>query len=347
MQRCHELLPGVSRTFALLIPELPDGLRDEVCCAYLICRIADTVEDVADVAVETRLQAFDALAAALSADARESHLLRFAELTAGWSLDADHRRLMEETPIVLRAFDSFPEADRRIITDCALEMIGGMRETISAGITGSRPVSMAEVGDLERYCYYVAGVVGRMLTRLYWRYVHGEAAPPPAALIEQGIEFGLGLQLTNVLKDHRADTRRGVSYMPLALADTLDVDQEQLLAGDLPPTLRRWLIAHALQWLDTALAYTLTWPPATTGIRVFCLGALFMALRTLAVVLTADQPLEPTEAPKITRQDVAEIMSRARADAADDKALRRWYDQERERLCSLLPRTQTSDARSS
>ncbi len=39
------ILPGVSRTFALTIPELPPALRTSVTNAYLLCRIADTIED--------------------------------------------------------------------------------------------------------------------------------------------------------------------------------------------------------------------------------------------------------------------------------------------------------------
>src|SRR3954447_15155611 len=39
------ILPGVSRTFALTIPELPAAVRTSVTNAYLLCRIADTIED--------------------------------------------------------------------------------------------------------------------------------------------------------------------------------------------------------------------------------------------------------------------------------------------------------------
>src|ERR1700722_15240599 len=39
------VLPQVSRTFALTIPQLPAALRDAVTNAYLLCRIADTIED--------------------------------------------------------------------------------------------------------------------------------------------------------------------------------------------------------------------------------------------------------------------------------------------------------------
>ena len=39
------ILPHVSRTFALTIPQLPPALRTAVTNAYLLCRIADTIED--------------------------------------------------------------------------------------------------------------------------------------------------------------------------------------------------------------------------------------------------------------------------------------------------------------
>ena len=39
------ILPGVSRTFALTIPVLPEALAVVMTNAYLLCRIADTIED--------------------------------------------------------------------------------------------------------------------------------------------------------------------------------------------------------------------------------------------------------------------------------------------------------------
>ena len=40
-----ELLEGVSRSFAFTTPQLPEPLRHAVGNAYLLCRIADTIED--------------------------------------------------------------------------------------------------------------------------------------------------------------------------------------------------------------------------------------------------------------------------------------------------------------
>jgi farnesyl-diphosphate farnesyltransferase len=53
------LLPGVSRTFALTIPQLPDALRPVVTNAYLLCRIADTIEDEVALSPEEKLEFSD------------------------------------------------------------------------------------------------------------------------------------------------------------------------------------------------------------------------------------------------------------------------------------------------
>ena len=48
------ILAGVSRTFALTIPELPDPLVHVVGNAYLLCRLADTIEDDPDMDSDTK-----------------------------------------------------------------------------------------------------------------------------------------------------------------------------------------------------------------------------------------------------------------------------------------------------
>jgi farnesyl-diphosphate farnesyltransferase len=42
---CYDMLNRVSRSFAVVIQQLPDRLRDAVCVFYLVLRALDTVED--------------------------------------------------------------------------------------------------------------------------------------------------------------------------------------------------------------------------------------------------------------------------------------------------------------
>jgi farnesyl-diphosphate farnesyltransferase len=58
---CRRALPEVSRTFALNIPVLPAPLDLVVTIAYLLCRIADTLEDEAVGQVSERAELFRSL----------------------------------------------------------------------------------------------------------------------------------------------------------------------------------------------------------------------------------------------------------------------------------------------
>jgi farnesyl-diphosphate farnesyltransferase len=48
------ILQGVSRTFALTIPQLPAALHLVVGNGYLLCRIADTIEDEPQLTAEQK-----------------------------------------------------------------------------------------------------------------------------------------------------------------------------------------------------------------------------------------------------------------------------------------------------
>ena len=79
---CVGTLPRVSRTFALSILSLPEGLSDSLCAAYLLCRIVDSIEDANPIAPDTRASLFDAFDAlvrphfeALTEDVRYAYML--------------------------------------------------------------------------------------------------------------------------------------------------------------------------------------------------------------------------------------------------------------------------------
>ena len=76
-----QILPHVSRTFALTIPQLPGGLRSAVTCAYLLCRIADTIEDEPALSPPETFSFLQRFSAALARPG-ESQLLGAGDRTA-------------------------------------------------------------------------------------------------------------------------------------------------------------------------------------------------------------------------------------------------------------------------
>jgi hypothetical protein len=78
---------------------------------------------------------------------------------------------------------------------------------------GANQAMKATSSDLDDYCYYVAGVVGEMLTELFCDYSPAIARHRPA-LSALSASFAQGLQMTNILKDVWEDRGRGACWLP-------------------------------------------------------------------------------------------------------------------------------------
>lgn len=325
---CHAILPDVSRTFALNIPILPPRLRDSVCCAYLLCRIADTIEDTESLPAPARRSLYDALHRAVDpARPQPSALPAFTEHAAGTT--EAYSRLMAGAPRVLTAFASLPPSSRAAIAECVREMIAGMRAPSARGReSGIRFVS-ADFPDLDRYCHYVAGTVGVMLTRLFSTELGDPPALAAARTRELGRRFGLGLQATNIIKDHAEDIARGVCFVPRS---SVGPAAERC---PITPPQREALIRHAMDHLDRAMEFVLLIPHQADGIRLFCLWALILALGTLREAAKGDSP-----APKVSRAEVAKILSDSRRFVADDTRLLAWFDHYRSQVVAALKAAQ-------
>ena len=89
---CRSLLPEVSRTFALNIPVLPAPLELVVTVAYLLCRIADTLEDESGGETPARDELLSEFARLVDLpEGWQAHVTAFAERAAG-SLRAEAPR---------------------------------------------------------------------------------------------------------------------------------------------------------------------------------------------------------------------------------------------------------------
>jgi farnesyl-diphosphate farnesyltransferase len=275
----ERLLPGVSRTFALTIPQLPGDLRPVVTNAYLLCRIADTIEDEVALSPEMKQCFHERFTAVVAGRASaEQFTADLQPLLSSQTLDAE-RVLIHEIPRVLRVTFGFSGRQRAAIERCVRVMCEGMPQFQRNARLGG----LADVHELERYCYYVAGVVGEMLTDLFCAH-SSEIERRRPRLAPLAASFGYGLQLTNVLKDTWEDRRRGVCWLPRDIFDRAGLDLETLVAGEESEAFVTALdeligIAHA--HLRDALAYTLAVPRRETGIRRFCLWALGLAVLTL------------------------------------------------------------------
>jgi geranylgeranyl pyrophosphate synthase/phytoene/squalene synthetase len=323
---CVDHLPRVSRTFALSIELLPESLRESVRVAYLLCRVLDTVEDDADAPPPLREALFDLFDRIVRDDAVDPSLFAVAASSLGAS--DDERALMAGSAAVIRVWRGLPDDHRAAVAPWVLEMSAGMRETCRQRDRDGR-LRLRDVAALERYCGYVAGTVGALLTGLFLAEVPS-ATVPPAARGDAGWSFGLGLQLVNVLKDVAEDAERGVCWLPTELAAEVGADPDRLLDPDQRAAglaLVAAVSARARAHLRTANAYTLAWPAREgAAVRLFCAVPLALAWLTLREVERGHDALVPGRTPKVDRATVGAVVEAAMAKAGDDAALAAWLE---------------------
>lgn len=274
-----QILPHVSRTFALTIPQLPQGLRTAVTCAYLLCRIADTIEDEPALSPPETLAFLQRFSAVLTGEGDLKLLAREIGARLSDRTLATERDLVGNMDRVIGVMQSLSEAQRFAIRRCVELMCYGMpRFQFSASVKG-----LAGSSDLDDYCYYVAGVVGEMLTDLFCDY-SPEIARHRPALCAIAASFAQGLQMTNILKDVWEDRSRGACWLPQEVFSRYGVDLAEVAAEPFDPRFAaafRELIGVAHAHLRNALDYTLLIPAKEIGIRRFCLWAIGLAVLTL------------------------------------------------------------------
>ncbi len=275
----EHILQGVSRTFALTIPQLPDGLRHPVSNAYLLCRIADTIEDDNALDPEQTRHYSDMFTEVVAGNASAEQLSReLSPLLSEQSIPDEHD-LIRNIPAVIRITHSFNSNQRKALERCVRIMSQGMADYQDAETLDGVP----DLPAMDKYCYYVAGVVGEMLTELFCDY--DEAINRNReTLMKLAVSFGQGLQMTNILKDIWDDRKRGACWLPRDIFREHGVDLATMSPGQAGPGFEQALgilIAVAKDHLRDALDYTLMIPAREAGIRRFCLWALGMAVLSL------------------------------------------------------------------
>src|SRR5690348_6661221 len=272
-----EVLTHVSRTFALTIPQLPAGLSTAVTSAYLLCRIADTIEDEPALSAADTYIFLERFTAVVKGTEDAGRLARDVVPRLSERTLPAERDLVTNMQRVIRVVSRFDERQRAAIRRCIEVMSRGMHQfQRTASLRG-----LARSTDMDSYCYYVAGIVGETLTELFCAY-------SPAimrhytALYELAPSFGQGLQMTNILKDVWEDRARGACWLPQEVFSRHGIDLGTLQKGDNGfDAAMRELVGIAHEHLRNALSYTLLIPGKEAGLRRFCLWAIGLAVLTL------------------------------------------------------------------
>ena len=315
-------LRQVSKTFALTIPRLPEPLRIVVANAYLLCRIADTIEDEPALPPAAKRSLEEAFLDAVTGRTRAAAFARHAQALLSTQTPEAERALLGRLPLVLWITHALNPVQRSAIVRCLRVMTEGMcafqQEASPAGLTSLR--------ELDRYCYCVAGVVGEMLTELIVDY-EPALAPRRSQLLPASLSFGHGLQLANILKDQWEDRSRGICWLPQDVFAKHGVCLAELQPGPQGPAYaaaQAQMIGLAHAYLYRAVDYALMMPARHAGIRDFILWSIGLALVGLRHLHACTGPSRGLNALS-PRSEAAGAIFTAKLLARHDIAVRCWF----------------------
>ncbi len=312
------LLRETSRSFHLTLRILPAPVRSQIGLAYLLARATDTIADTDLVPVTQRLDALAALKARILGTRREP--LDLSPLLApplkhpgSDSPRHDPEQILlqrlETAVAVLQGLSPNDLEDVRRALDTITEgQALDLRRFGSA--SGTAPGALETEDELDDYTYRVAGCVGEFWTRMTRRHCFPEDTLDDTRLIEDGIRFGKGLQLVNILRDLPKDLRAGRCYLPRLALDRVGLTPADLLdpasEGRMRPLYEAWL-QRAEDHLAAGWRYTCALPGGQWRLRLACAWPVLIGAQTVSKLRTG-RVLDSSIRLKVSRKEVRSIL---------------------------------------
>lgn len=348
----EEILLKVSRTFALNINVLKGKLHRSILLAYLYLRIADTVEDDPDMTASEKEVLLDKFAEIFrTPDLRDDAVEAFeSSLPESWRQRATepYFNLCLHTHAVVPLLKELPEVYAAPVRDVTIEMCGGMAKFAKRqeAALSSGWFTLERVDELDEYCYYVAGIVGKLLTHLFAADTCLINSARKSQMQKLDVSFGLALQVANIVKDCREDAERRVCFVPEEIcrrhgfahsyemfkpaeelpaagsAERIDFESRRAAAmGE--------LVQKAWHHLEDAIAYTKLIPNVKMRTRLFCLWPLFMAAENMKLIGDGSSIFASDKKVKITRDTVKQIVKSTMKHFYSDRWIDKRFDEVR------------------
>jgi farnesyl-diphosphate farnesyltransferase len=305
-------LKDVSRSFYLTLRVLPGKVRAPIGLAYLLARTTDTIADTELVAPEQRLEALRALRERIQG--RGEAPLDFGAL-AWQQVARAEALLLEKCESSLALLGRLPATDAQLVREVLDTITSGQEMDLRrfAGASAQSLVALRTDDELDDYTYRVAGCVGEFWTKVCRAHLFPRAPVDDAFLLANGVRFGKGLQLVNILRDVAGDLRSGRCYLPAERLAGAGLKPEDLLQPANEPRLRplyHEYLDRAEAHLLAGWAYTNALPRCCARVRLACAWPILIGRETLNR-LRAGNALDPERRIKVSRREVRRLILRS------------------------------------
>ncbi|XP_067274398.1 squalene synthase isoform X2 [Pseudorasbora parva] len=262
LRTCYAYLNQTSRSFAAVIQALDGELRHAVCIFYLVLRALDTVEDDMTIPLEKKVPLLN-----------DFHSFLYQPEWCFTESREKDRQVLEDFPTISVEFRNLGQEYREVISDICHRMGSGMAEFLEKKV--------ASMKEWDKYCHYVAGLVGIGLSRLFSA---SQLEDPEVGMdTELANSMGLFLQKTNIIRDYLEDQQQGRAFWPQEAWSQFacrleDLAQPQHLSSAL--SCLNLLVTDALRHVPDVIAYLSRL--RNQSVFNFCAIPQVMAIATLS-----------------------------------------------------------------
>ena len=249
------ILRSVSRSFYLSIRFLPAQLREPIALAYLLARTTDTVADTTRIPGSVRMETLKMLSDGIQGNASREVVINQVASFVPLQENAAERTLLDSLPDCLEWLEQ--AGDRDEIRAVLEKITRGQMLDLHRFDNAAQLRALQSAADLDEYTYLVAGCVGEFWTRLCFRHLRDFASLVPDEMLALGLEYGMGLQLINVLRDAGSDLRTGRCYFPEDELHGVGLSAAQILSESdrFQPIYQRWM-EKAQDGLECGMQYS-------------------------------------------------------------------------------------------
>jgi farnesyl-diphosphate farnesyltransferase len=307
-----DLLKATSRSFYLTLRVLPAAVRPQIGLAYLLARTTDTIADTELVPLEQRLDALKRLRERILGPSTAP--LNFGGLAQHQGSPAE-KLLLEKTEDSLALLQTLSPADQQLVRTVLNTITGGQELDLRrfAGASAGKVVALETAAQLDDYTWRVAGCVGEFWTKICRAHLFPNLRLDDAQLLADGVRFGKGLQLVNILRDLPADLKKGRCYLPTERLDEAGLRPSVLLSPvnevKFRPLFHEYL-DRAESHLAAGWAYTNMLPAGQFRMRLACAWPILIGMKTIEK-MRAGNVLDLQQRVKVSRAEVRGILLRS------------------------------------
>ncbi|PSQ16334.1 farnesyl-diphosphate farnesyltransferase [Halobacteriales archaeon QS_8_69_26] len=313
LEWCYDAVQGVSRTFAITIQELEEPMSRHICIGYLLCRVADTIEDAGHIPPEEQSRLLREYRAVLDTE-DPTTVHEFRESVDPWVPPADDRtddwEVVAQAARVVRTFESLDPGPREAARPPVRELVGGMAEFVDR-YADEGGLRIETLDELEEYCWYAAGTVGTLVTNLVSRNASTDVTD---TLRGNARAFALLLQLVNVAKDVADDYREEDNvYLPARWLREEGVDPENVTDPENVAAVARVIIEvtdHASGYLDGAQTWLEAMPEEDGNTLSAWAIPFLLAVGTIRELRERPDEVVEEGGVKVPREEVGALLER-------------------------------------